>query len=148
MEMDITKMKGAVCAAKVLAVLVVSCLFRYIDTFTVIFDDNPVSIVPSFIAALVLFSGLGAFAGLLQGYKWGFIPLYFFIPAATLFFDMSLIPFLPDLIPLAFRSLVVLVINSTVLLYAVLLLLKMMDSNVILYQAEQLSLNRYSMHKD
>ncbi|MGF1760387.1 hypothetical protein L4D76_21155 [Photobacterium sagamiensis] len=144
MEMNIPKMKGTVCAAKVLAVLVVSCLIRHIDTFTVIFDDNPVSIVPSFIAALVLFSGLGAFAGLLQGYKWGFIPLYFFIPAATLFFDMSLLPFLPDLILPAFRSLVVLAINSTVLLYAVFLLLKMMDSNVILYPADQLSLNRYS----
>jgi hypothetical protein len=130
--MEDPKSNGRVSAAQGLAALVIICLLRYFDTFAVIFSIKQVGIVPSIIAMLVLLSGLFAIAGLLRGYKWGFIPLYFFIPAATMFFGISLIPYLPLLIEPEYRSLMVIAINSSVLVYAVFLLLRMMDSNVIL----------------
>ncbi|MGF1716886.1 hypothetical protein [Photobacterium chitinilyticum] len=130
--MEYPKRNGMVTAAQGLAALVVICLLRYLDTFAVIFSINQVGIVPSIIATLVLLSGVSAIAGLVRGDMWGFIPLYFFIPAATMFFGFSLIPYLPLLIEPEYRRLLVIAINSCVLLYAVFLLLRMMDSDVIL----------------
>ncbi|MCW8328068.1 hypothetical protein MD588_04535 [Photobacterium sp. SDRW27] len=130
--MGYLKRNGMVTAAQGLAALVIICLLRYFDTFAVIFSFKQVGIVPSIIAMLVLLSGLSAIAGLMRGDKWGFIPLYFFIPAATMFFGFSLIPYIPSLIEPEYRRLVIIAINSSVLIYAVFLLLKMMDSNVIL----------------
>lgn len=130
--MEYPKRNGMVSAAQGLAALVIICLLRYFETFAAIFSFKQVGIVPSIIAMLVLLSGLSAIAGLVRGDKWGFIPLYFFIPAATMFFGFSLIPYIPLLIEPEYRSLVVVAINSSVLIYAVFLLLRMMDSNVIL----------------
>ncbi|PSU47510.1 hypothetical protein C9J12_14680 [Photobacterium frigidiphilum] len=132
MGLDDLKHKNIINAAKVLAVLVATCLLRYVDSFTVIFSYNQVGIVPSIVAVLVLISGICAIAGLFRGMMWGFIPLYFFIPAATMFFGISIIPFLPSLISPEFRSITVLTLNSIVLLFAVFLLLRMMDSNTML----------------
>jgi hypothetical protein len=132
MGLDDLKHKNVVNAAKILAVLVATCLLRYVDSFTVIFSYNQVGIVPSIVAMLVLLSGIFATTGLFRGMMWGFIPLYFFIPAATMFFGISIIPFLPSLISPEFRSIAVLTLNSIVLLFAVFLLLRMMDSNTIL----------------
>ncbi|WEM41736.1 hypothetical protein PTW35_14085 [Photobacterium sp. DA100] len=128
--MDVTR-RGLLLAAKGLAVLVMICLVRYADSFVLIFSLNQVGIVPSFIALLVLLSGIGAILGLSRGNRWGFIPLYFFIPAVTMFFNYSLIPYLPQLVTPEFRSIVIFFLNSSVLLFSVLLLLKMMDSDVI-----------------
>ena len=119
-------------AAKGLAALVVLFLIRYIDTFTTIFSFQQVGIVPNIVAVLVLASGLSAIIGLGQGNRWGFIPLYFFIPAITLFFGYSLIPYLPHFFRPEFRHIVIILLNSTVMLFAVVLLLKMMDNDVIL----------------
>jgi len=130
--MEYPKRNGMVSAAQGLAALVSICLIRYFDTFAVIFRFKQVGIVPSIIAMLVLLSGLSAIAGLVRGDKWGFIPLYFFIPAATMFFGFSLIPYLPSLIEPDYRQLGIVAINSGVLFYAVYLLLRMMDSNIIL----------------
>ncbi|MGF1874875.1 hypothetical protein L4D77_06010 [Photobacterium frigidiphilum] len=132
MGLDDLKHKNIINAAKVLAVLVATCLLRYVDSFTVIFSYNQVGIVPSIVAILVLISGICAITGLFRGMMWGFIPLYFFIPAATMFFGISIIPFLPSLISPEFRSITVLTLNSIVLLFAVFLLLRMMDSNTTL----------------
>ncbi|MEH6532262.1 MAG: hypothetical protein V7735_13110 [Photobacterium frigidiphilum] len=132
MGLDDLKHKNIINAAKVLAVLVATCLLRYVDSFTVIFSYNQVGIVPSIVAMLVLISGICAITGLFRGMMWGFIPLYFFIPAATMFFGISIIPFLPSLISPEFRSITVLTLNSIVLLFAVFLLLRMMDSNTTL----------------
>lgn len=132
MGLDNLKHKNVANAAKVLAVLVATCLLRYIESFTVIFSYNQVGIVPSIVAMLVLLSGICAITGLFRGMMWGFIPLYFFIPAATMFFGISIIPFLPNLISPEFRSIAVLTLNSIVLLFAVFLLLRMMDSNTSL----------------
>ncbi|PSU06413.1 hypothetical protein C9J03_15775 [Photobacterium gaetbulicola] len=128
--MDVTR-RGLRFATKGLAVLVMICLVRYADNFVLIFSLNQVGIVPSFIALLVLLSGIGAILGLSRGNRWGFIPLYFFIPAVTMFFNYSLIPYLPQLVTPEFRSIVIFFLNSSVLLFSVLLLLKMMDSDVI-----------------
>ncbi|MGF1725063.1 hypothetical protein [Photobacterium nomapromontoriensis] len=128
MTMDI-KRHGLGQAAKLLAALVVICLLRYADTFATIFSFQQVGIVPSFIASLVLISGISAIIGLLCGRYWGFIPLYFFIPAITMFFGYSLIPYLPQLVSPEFRQVVIVAFNSAVMLFAVLLLLKMMDSD-------------------
>lgn len=54
-------------AARVLAVLVILCLIRNIDSFAIIFKYNQVGIVPSVIGILVLLSGVGASIGLLRG---------------------------------------------------------------------------------
>ncbi|CAG19205.1 hypothetical protein [Photobacterium profundum] len=132
MGLDDLKHKNITNAAKVLAVLVATCLLRYVDSFTVIFSYNQVGIVPSIIAILVLISGVCAIVGLFRSMMWGFIPLYFFIPATTMFFGISIIPFLPSLISPEFRSIAVLTLNSIVLLFAVFLLLRMMDSNTTL----------------
>jgi hypothetical protein len=132
MRLDDLKHKNITNAAKVLAVLVATCILRYVDSFTVIFSYNQVGIVPSIVAILVLMSGICAIVGLFRGMMWGFIPLYFFIPAATMFFGISIIPFLPSLISHEFRSIAVLTLNSIVLLFAVFLLLRMMDSNATL----------------
>ena len=130
--MEYPNFNGMLIAARGLAVLVFICLLRYVDTFAAVFSFQQVGIVPGIIAMLVLFSGLLAIAGLVRGNKWGFLPLYFFIPAATMFFGFSLVPFLPMVIEPEYRSLVVVAMNSCVLIYAVFLLLRMMDSNVIL----------------
>jgi hypothetical protein len=132
MGLDDLKHEHVANAAKILAVLVATCLLRYIESFRVIFSYNQVGIVPSLVAILVLISGVFAIVGLFRGMMWGFIPLYFFIPAATMFFNISVIPFLPSLVSPEFRSIAVLTLNSIVLLYAVFLLLRMMDSNTTL----------------
>ncbi|KLV11104.1 MULTISPECIES: hypothetical protein [Photobacterium] len=129
--MDDTR-NGFLLAAKGLAALVVICLIRYADTFAAIFSFKQIGIVPSVIATLVLISGLTAIAGLCRGNRWGFIPLYFFIPAVTMFFGYSLIPYLPQLFQPEFRQPVIVFLNSLVLIFAVLLLLKMMDDDVVL----------------
>ncbi|ELR65225.1 hypothetical protein C942_01797 [Photobacterium marinum] len=133
MGMEYPNNNGMVSAAKGLAVLVVICLLRYFDTFAVIFSFNQVGIVPSIVAILVLLSGVLATVGLIRGQMWGFIPLYFFIPAVTLFFKFSLIPFLPSLVEPEYRRIAIVALNSIVLVYAVLLLLRMMDSEVIVH---------------
>ncbi|UXI00687.1 hypothetical protein [Photobacterium sp. TY1-4] len=120
-------------AAKALALLVMICLIRYLESFALIFSAKQIGIVPWIIAILVLLSGVTAIFGLFRGNQWGFIPLYFFIPAATLFFGMSLIPYLPLLIEPAYRGLAVLAINSGILIYAVWLLLKMMETHDLRY---------------
>lgn len=130
--MEYPNQNGMLSAARCLAALVIICLLRYLDTFAMIYSFKQVGIVPSIIAMLVLLSGLLAITGLLRGNTWGFLPLYFFIPAATMFFGFSLIPYIPMLIGPEYRSLVIVVINSSVLIYAVFLLLRMMDTNVIL----------------
>lgn len=119
-------------AAKGLALLVVIFMFRYAETFTTIFSFQQIGIVPSIVAMLVLASGVGAVIGLAQGNRWGFIPLYFFIPAITLFFGYSLIPYLPHLFRPELRHIVIILLNSTVMIFAVAVLLKMMDNDVIL----------------
>ena len=128
--MDVTR-RGLYLAAKGLAVLVMICLVRCADIFVLIFSFNQVGIVPSTIALLVLLSGAGAIIGLIRGNRWGFLPLYFFIPAVTLFFNDSLIPYLPQLFSPLNREVVVFALNGSVLLFSVLLLLKMMDRDVI-----------------
>ncbi|WP_299015832.1 hypothetical protein [uncultured Photobacterium sp.] len=133
MGMEYPNSNGMVNAAKALAALVIICLLRYFDTFAILFGFNQVGIVPSIIAMLVLLSGLLAISGLMRGRKWGFIPLYFFIPAVTMFFKFSLIPYLPSLVDPEYRRITIVALNSGVLVYAVLLLLRMMDSNVIIY---------------
>ena len=130
--MEYPALNGMLIAARGLAGLVLVCLLRYFDTFAVVLSVKQVGIVPDIIAMLVLLSGLLAIVGLMRGNKWGFIPLYFFIPAATMFFGFSLVPYLPMLIGPEYRSLMVLTINSCVMVYAVFLLLRMMDTNVIL----------------
>lgn len=115
-------------AAKALALLVMICLMRYLDSFALLFSAKHVGIIPWLIALLVLLSGITAICGLFRGNQWGFIPLYFFIPGATLFFGMSLIPYVPLLIEPVYRGLAVVAINSGILLYAVWLLLKMMET--------------------
>lgn len=119
-------------AARVLAVLVILCLIRNIDSFAIIFKYNQVGIVPSIIGILVLLSGVGASIGLLRGKMWGFMPLYFFLPASTLFLGMSILPVLPSLFPISIRSFVVLGLNSVVLIYSVFILLRMMEPNVLI----------------
>ncbi|MCQ1057054.1 hypothetical protein ACQKPX_08760 [Photobacterium sp. DNB23_23_1] len=128
--MDVTR-RGLLLAAKGLAVLVMICLVRYADSFALIFSLNQVGIVPSYIAILVLLSGVGAILGLGRGNRWGFIPLYFFIPAITMFFNYSIIPYLPQLFSPEFRGMAIFFLNSSVLVFSVLLLLKMMDNDVI-----------------
>lgn len=79
------------------------------------------------ISGLVLLSGILSAIGLLKGRHWGFLPLYFFIPAATMFFNFSMVPFVPLIFPEALRAYVVLGVNISILLYAVFALLNKMD---------------------
>ncbi|UTV27130.1 hypothetical protein [Photobacterium atrarenae] len=120
-------------AAKALALLVMISLIRYLDSFALIFSAKHVGIIPWIIALLVVLSGITAIFGLFRGNKWGFIPLYFFIPGATLFFGMSLIPYLPLLIEPAYRGMAVVAINCGILIYAVWLLLRMMERHDLHY---------------
>ncbi|KLV05967.1 membrane protein [Photobacterium aquae] len=124
--------KGLNRAAQLLAALVVVCLLRYADSFAIIFSFMQLGVVPSMVTALILLSGVFAIVGLCRAHRWGFIPLYFFIPAVTLFFGYSLIPFLPLLFVPEVRQLVILLSNSAVMLFSVMLLLKMMDTDVVL----------------
>ncbi|MGF1680521.1 hypothetical protein L4D09_02870 [Photobacterium makurazakiensis] len=123
---------GLANAGKGLAVLVMICLLRYADTFATVMSFKQVGIVPSIIAILVLLSGILASVGLARGRRWGFIPLYFFIPAVTMFFGYSMIPYLPSLVSSDLRPFSVVILNSSVLIFAVVVLLKMMDTDVVL----------------
>ncbi|PSW19646.1 hypothetical protein C9I98_12110 [Photobacterium sanctipauli] len=118
--------------AKGLAVLVAICLLRYAETFVTVVSFNQVGIVPNIIAMLVLLSGISAIVGLGRGDRWGFIPLYFFIPAITMFFGYSMIPYLPSLVSPDLRPFSIVLLNSSVLVFSVLVLLKMMDDDVVL----------------
>ncbi|WP_305818014.1 hypothetical protein [Photobacterium leiognathi] len=118
-------------ASKVLSLLVALSLFRQADLFKHLFSDSLIAIVPDIILLLVFISGVLACIGLFKEAKWGFIPLYFYIPATTMFMKLSLIPYLPDLISITYRGHMILAINSLVLIYSVFLLLRRMDRNLI-----------------
>ncbi|EAS63885.1 hypothetical protein C0W92_04355 [Photobacterium angustum] len=118
-------------ASKILAVLVALSIFRQIDRFDQFFSSSQIVIVPNIIVFLVLFSGVLAIIGLLKGQKWGFLPLYFYIPAATMFLKISIIPIVPELVPSIYRNQMILGLNSVVLVYSVFLLLRRMDRNLL-----------------
>ncbi|KPA52714.1 hypothetical protein [Photobacterium lucens] len=118
-------------ASKILALLVALSLFRQANLFEHFFSDSPIAIVPDIILCLVFISGLLACIGLFKEAKWGFFPLYFYIPATTMFLKLSFIPYLPDLVPITYRGHTILAINSLVLIYSVFLLLRRMDRNLI-----------------
>ncbi|PSV39246.1 MULTISPECIES: hypothetical protein [unclassified Photobacterium] len=118
-------------ASQILAVLVALSIFRQFDRFDQFFTTSQIVIVPNIIVLLVLFSGVLAIIGLLKGQKWGFLPLYFYIPAATMFLNISIIPILPELVPSIYRNQVILGLNSVVLVYSVFLLLRRMDRNLL-----------------
>ncbi|PSV33490.1 MULTISPECIES: hypothetical protein [unclassified Photobacterium] len=118
-------------ASQILAVLVALSIFRQFDRFDQFFTTSQIVIVPNIIVLLVLFSGVLAIIGLLKGQKWGFLPLYFYIPAATMFLNISIIPILPELVPSVYRNQVILGLNSVVLVYSVFLLLRRMDRNLL-----------------
>lgn len=118
-------------ASRLLAVMVALSIFRQIDRFDQFFSTSQIVIVPNIIVLLVLFSGVLAIIGLLKGQKWGFLPLYFYIPAATMFFKISIIPIVPELAPSIYRNQMILGLNSVVLVYSVFLLLRRMDRNLL-----------------
>ncbi|PSV28657.1 MULTISPECIES: hypothetical protein [unclassified Photobacterium] len=118
-------------ASQILAVLVALSIFRQFDRFDQFFTTSQIVIVPNIIVLLVLFSGVLAIIGLLKGQKWGFLPLYFYIPAATMFLNISIIPILPELVLSIYRNQVILGLNSVVLVYSVFLLLRRMDRNLL-----------------
>lgn len=131
--LDTVKQYTSTLALRVLGCIVTVCLLRNIDAFVLAFSYNQLGIVPVVIAVLVLMSGVLACVGLLNGRHWGFLPLYFFIPAATMFFSFSLVPFVPLFFPVEIRAYIVLALNISILLYAVFLLLKKMDSPIDLH---------------
>ncbi|SJZ32079.1 hypothetical protein [Photobacterium toruni] len=131
MGLDFPKSYCLIGATKLLAVLVIIGLIQHVEMIIHIFKFDILTTVPVSVTILVLSSGILACIGLFRGKKWGFIPLYFYIPAVTLFLQVSLIPFIPDLFPVKYHDIVIMVINGLVLLYSVLLLLRRMESNYI-----------------
>ncbi|MEC6796057.1 hypothetical protein VXS03_03210 [Photobacterium sp. S4TG1] len=131
MGWDVPSSYRLIGATKLLAVLVVIGLIQHFDMIIKALRFDLLSMVPMSITVLVLISGILACIGLFRGKKWGFIPLYFYIPAATLFLQVSLIPFIPNIFPVKHHDIAIMVINSLVLLYSVSLLLRRMETNYI-----------------
>ena len=131
MGWDVPSSYRLIGATKLLAVLVVIGLIQHFDMIIQVLRIDLLSMVPMSVTILVLISGILACIGLFRGKKWGFIPLYFYIPAATLFLQVSLIPFIPNIFPVKHHDIVIMVINGLVLLYSVSLLLRRMETNYI-----------------
>ncbi|MCP4955259.1 MAG: hypothetical protein GY919_06500 [Photobacterium aquimaris] len=131
MGLDIPSNYRLIGATKLLAVLVVIGLIQHIETLVNALRYDLFGMVPVIVTLFVLTSGVVACVGLFRGEKWGFIPLYFYIPAATLFLQFSLIPFIPSFFPAKYHDIAIMIINSLVLLYSVLLLLRRMETNYI-----------------
>ncbi|SMY33389.1 hypothetical protein PMAL9190_01020 [Photobacterium malacitanum] len=131
MGLDIPSNYRLIGATKLLAVFVVIGLIQHIETLVHALRYDLLGMVPVIVTLLVLISGVVACVGLLRGQKWGFIPLYFYIPAVTLFLQFSLIPFIPNVFPAKYHDIAIMVINGLVLLYSVLLLLRRMETNYI-----------------
>jgi hypothetical protein len=131
MGLDIPSSYRLIGATKLLAVLVIIGLMQHFEMIIHALRFDVLSMIPMSITILVLISGILACIGLFRGKKWGFIPLYFYIPAATLFLQVSLIPFIPNVFPVKYHDIVIIVINGLVLLYSVSLLLRRMETNYI-----------------
>ncbi len=131
MGLDIPSSYRLIGATKLLAVVVIIGLIQHVEMIIHALRFNLLGMVPIGVTVLVLISGILACVGLFLGKKWGFIPLYFYIPAATLFLQVSLIPFIPNVFPAKHHDIAIMVINGLVLLYSVLLLLRRMESNFI-----------------
>ena len=131
MGLDLPKSYRLIGATKLLAVLVIISLIQHIEIIINALRFDVLSMVPVGVTIVVLISGILACVGLFLGEKWGFILLYFYIPATTLFLHVSLIPFIPNIFPTQHHDIVMMVINGLVLLYSVLLLLRRMETNYI-----------------
>ncbi|MEC6906052.1 hypothetical protein [Photobacterium piscicola] len=131
MGWDVPSSYRLIGATKLLAVLVAIGLIQHFDMIIQALRFDLLSMVPMSITVLVLISGILACIGLFRGKKWGFIPLYFYIPAVTLFLQVSLIPFIPNIFPVKHHDIAIMVINGLVLLYSVSLLLRRMETNYI-----------------
>ena len=131
MGLDIPSNYRLIGATKLLAILVIIGLIQHIEMLVHALRFDLLGMAPVSVIILVLISGVIACIGLLLGKKWGFIPLYFYIPAVTLFLQFSLIPFIPNVFPAKYHDIAIMVINGLVLLYSVLLLLRRMETNYI-----------------
>ncbi len=131
MGLDIPSNYRLIGATKLLAILVMIGLIQHIEMLVHALTSDLFGMVPVLVTILVLISGTVACIGLLRGKKWGFIPLYFYIPAVTLFLQFSLIPFIPNVFPAKYHDIAIIVINGLVLLFSVLLLLRRMETNCI-----------------
>lgn len=131
MGLDIPNSYRLIGATRLLAVLVIVGLIQHIEILIHAFKLDLLAMVPMIVTVLVLVSGTLACIGLFRGEKWGFIPLYFYIPAVTLFPQLSLIPFVPNVFPAKYHHIAMMVINGLILLYSVLLLLRRMETNFI-----------------
>ena len=131
MGLDIPSNYRLIGATKLLAILVIIGLIQHIEMLVHALRFDLLGMAPVSVIILVLISGIIACTGLLLGKKWGFIPLYFYIPAVTLFLQFSLIPFIPNVFPAKYHDIAIMVFNGMVLLYSVLLLLRRMETNYI-----------------
>lgn len=69
----------------------------------------------------ILVLGLASAAGLWRGRPWGFFAFYAFAIAATIVLGVSLIPYLPSILPAALRAAGVLLVNGILLVLVALL---------------------------
>lgn len=113
---------------RVLAIILGACLIYHADTFSSVFTVRTLSVIPLFISSLIFIAGGLAVAGLWLKKLWGYIPAYFFIPAITMFSDISILPLLPKLFPTDFQAWSIVVSNLGVLLFSVWSLLHKMKA--------------------
>lgn len=81
---------------------------------------GPTDII-AFLPPAILVLGLASAAGLWRGRPWGFLAFYPFAIAATFVLGLSLIPYLPSILPAALRAAGVLVVNGVLLVLVALL---------------------------
>ena len=112
---------------KGLSLLVFACLWRYMSEFWSYLIHPQASFLPAFITILVVLSGVVATCGLLFSRRWGFMPLYFFLPALSLFFDFSVLPYPTAWLDAFYYPTVAWIANLSVLFFSVWLLLHLME---------------------
>lgn len=70
---------------QLMALIVVVYLVSHAHLFAQALALTSLRLIPAIIMAMTLLSGIAALVGLYRRETWGYIPVFFFIPALTLF---------------------------------------------------------------